>query len=297
MSQLSSDALVLVTGANGFVGSRVCRRLSGAGTAVRALVRRSDADLSEAGDVDVVVASLDDPVALADALSEVTHVVHCAAAAGPDHDTAAAVNIAGTRTVLEAAAAAGVQRVVHVSTTSVVDGDAPTVDHDADLVDDDAGAYAVTKRDAETVVAEVVRDTGIEAVVLRPPAVLGWGPSSTWGQKVPAWIASGDLPFSPDRRASLGWVHVDDFADAVALALDDDEAVGRTYVVAGGTTTWGEFLDEIVSWFPGCEDPFQTADEPPAPRQWSAERIREDLGWSPSRSLATALSESAEHHT
>lgn len=296
MTDLPSDAHVLVTGANGFVGSRVCRRLSGAGVDVRALVRRADADLSLAGDVDVAVASLDDPVALADALGEITHVVHCAAAAGPDHDVAAAVNVTGTRTLLEAAAAAGVQRVVHVSTTSVVDGDTPTVDADADLVDDEAGPYAVTKRDGESVVTEVARDTGIEVVVLRPPAVLGWGPTSTWGEKVPAWVATGELPFHPDPRANLGWVHVDDFAEAVALALGDDRAVGRTYVVAGGTTTWQDYLGEVVSWFPGCDDPFEQGDEPPSPRTWSSARIREELGWEPTHSLRDALAESAEHH-
>ena len=298
MTDLPSDAHVLVTGANGFVGSRICRRLSGAGTDVRAMVRREDADLSHAGDVDVdvAVAALGDRTALADALSGITHVVHCAAVAGPDMETATATNVAGTRSVLEAAATAGVQRVVHVSTTSVVDDEVTVVDADADTVDDDAGPYAVTKRDAEEVVAQVARDTGTETVVLRPPAVLGWGPTSTWGQRVPAWVADGELPFSPDRRANLGWVHVDDFAEAVVLALVDDDAVGKTYVVAAGTTTWGEFLDEVVSWFPGCEDPFETAEPPPTPREWSSDRVRDDLGWQPTRSLAAAMAEAAEHH-
>lgn len=296
MTDLPSDAHVLVTGANGFVGSRICRRLSGAGTDVRAMVRREDADLSEAGDVDLALAALDDRVALADALSGITHVVHCAAAAGPDMQTATATNVTGTRSVLEAAAAAGVRRVVHVSTTSVVDQDAKVVDAEADTVDDEAGPYPVTKRDAEDIVAQVARDTGIETVVLRPPAVLGWGPTSTWGQRVPAWVAEGELPFTPDRRASFGWVHVDDFADAVVLALVDEAAVGQTYVVAAGAVTWGEFLDEIVAWFPGCDDPYKPADTPPTPREWPAERIRDDLGWEPTRSFATAMSEAAEHH-
>lgn len=297
MPELPSDAHVLVTGANGFVGSRVCQRLSGTGTDVRALVRRSDADLSRAGDVDVAVATFDDRVALADALSGITHIVHCAAAAGRDLDLATAVNVAGTRSVLEAAAEAGVRRVVHISTTSVVADDEMVVDAEAELVGDDAAPYAVTKRDAEDVVDQVARDTGLETVVLRPPAVLGWAPSSTWGQRIPGWVAEGELPFSPDRRANLGWVHVDDLADAVVRALADDHAVGRTYVVASGTTTWGEFLDEIVSWFPGCPDPFGGAGTPPAQREWSAERITKDLGWSPEVTFEAALAEAAHHHS
>lgn len=296
MTDLPSDAHVLVTGANGFVGSHVCKRLSKAGTDVRALVRREDADLSRAGDVDVAVATLDDRTGLADAMSGITHVVHCAAAAGPDHESATAVNVAGTRSVLEAAAEAGARRVVHISTTSVVDDDAAVVDGDAERVDDDAGPYPVTKRDAEDVVAQVARDTGVETVVLRPPAVLGWGPTSTWGQRVPAWVADGELPFSPDRRGSLGWVHVEDLAEAVVLALVDDGAVGNTYVVAAGTTTWGQFLDEVVSWFPGCPAPFEASDHPPAPREWSSARIRDDLGWAPTWSFEASMADAAGHH-
>lgn len=297
MTDLPSDATVLVSGANGFVGSRVCRHLTERGVAVRALVRREDADLSHAGSVDVAVASLDDPDGLADAMGGVTHVVHCAAAAGPDLEVATAVNVAGTRSLLEAAVAAGVDRVVHVSTTSVVHEDEHTVRADSRRVGDDAGPYAVTKRDGEDVVAQVAADHDLDLVVLRPPAVLGWGPTSTWGQKVPAWTATGDLPFEPDRRAHLGWVHVDDLAAAIELALVDPTAVGRTYVVATGEVTWGDFLDEIVAWFADAPDPFTPSDEPPAERRWSSTRIRDELGWAPAHSFDEAMSEAAEHHT
>lgn len=296
MTDLPSDALVLVTGANGFVGARVCRHLAGNGVAVRALVRREDADLSDAGPVDVAVASLDDRDGLADALGGVTHVVHCAAVAGPDLEVATAVNVAGTRSLMEAAAAAGVARVVHVSTTSVVHDDETVVSPASRRVDDDASPYAVTKRDGEDVVAAVAADTDLDVVVLRPPAVLGWAPTSTWGEKVPAWVASGELPFEPDRRAHLGWVHVDDFAVAVELALATEAAIGHTYVVATGHETWGDFLDEIVTWFDDAPDPFVPADEPPVDRRWDASAARHDLGWEPTRTFAEAMTEAEGHH-
>ncbi len=296
MTDLPSDATVLVTGANGFVGGRVCRHLAERGVAVRALVRRADADLSQAGAVDVAVASLDDPHGLADALSGVTHVVHCAAVAGPDLDVATAVNVAGTRSVLEAAAAAGVTRVVHVSTTSVVHEDETVASPDSRLVEDGASPYAVTKRDAEAVAAQVAADHALDVVVLRPPAVLGWAPTSTWGQKVPAWVDAGELPFTPDRRAHLGWVHVDDFAAAVDLALTADSVVGNTYVVATGHVTWGTFLDEIMSWFDDPADPFVPSDELPIARRWDADAAHADLGWAPTVSFEDAMAEAAAHH-
>ena len=296
MTDLPPDATVLVSGANGFVGSRVCRRLTEQGVTARALVRREDADLAAAGDVDVVVASLDDREGLADALAGVTHVVHCAAAAGPDLEAATAVNVAGTRSLLEEAAVAGVRRVVHVSTTSVVHEDEPVVRGDSRRVDDDAGAYAVTKRDGEDVAAQVAADHDLDVVVLRPPAVLGWAPTSTWGQKVPAWVATGELPFAPDPRAHFGWVHVDDLVRAVELALVDPAAPGRTYVVAAGHVTQEEFLGEVASWFDGAPDPFEAADEPPVGRTWPSTAAREELGWAPTTSFEDAMAEAEAHH-
>lgn len=291
---LPSDAVVLVTGGNGFVGARTCARLAGAGVAVRATVRSAEKDPGLDG-VTAVVADLDDPASLRTALTGVTHVVHTAAAAGPDLAAVADVNIAGTRALLVAARAAGVERVVHVSTTSVVADDAPTVDEDAPLVDDEASPYAVTKRDAEHVVAKAHAD-GLATVVLRPPAVLGWGPSSTWGQRVPTWVAEGRMPIERDPREHMGWVHVDDLTAAIELALVHGDAVGRTYVVASGTTTWGAYIDEVRSWFDDAPDPTVTGDEPPTPRTWDAMPIRRELGWAPSRSFEAGMAEAAQHH-
>ena len=286
--------VVAVTGANGFVGARTCTVLAEAGAEVRAMVRR--AGTAPAGDdvVEVVVEDLADADALDAALADVTHVVHCAAAAGDDHDAAAAVNVTATRVLAERAAAGDVVRFVHVSTTSVVAGDADPVAPDSRTVDDDAGPYAVTKRDGEVALRAVADATGMALVIVRPPAVLGWGPTSTWGQRVPQMAAGDGLPWPFDPRASVGWVHVDDLAEALALALVAEGAEG-THVAAAGTATWGDYLDHVASWFDHLDDLGTPADEPPTPRTWDASSLR-DLGWTPTRTLDEAMDEAAEHH-
>lgn len=286
---------VAVTGGNGFVGARTCLLLAHGGADVRALVRR-DGTAPSADGITEVVTALDDDGALASLLTDVDVVVHTAAVAGPDLDTARAVNVGGTRTVLTAARRAGVGRVVHVSTTSVIAADREVVDEDAPLVDDDAGPYAVTKRDAEQVVAEAAADGDrLSTVVLRPPAVLGWGPSSTWGQRVPEWVRDGGLPMRMHRDATFAWVHVDDFAAATARAAVTPEADGRTYLVVAGTTTWGTYLDELGSWFPDADEP-PTSDEEPATRRPTSARAHAELGWEPTVGYARAMEEIAARH-
>ncbi|MFT6942380.1 MAG: nucleoside-diphosphate-sugar epimerase [Nitriliruptoraceae bacterium] len=292
---LPAGAVVLVTGANGFIGHRICLRLAQAGTDTRAMVRQAGALPSAAAHITELVASWDDPDALAAAMVGVTHVVHCFAIAGPDHDAAVRVNVEGTRVILDAAAAASVQRVVHISTTSVVSPHALVIDDLAELADDAAGPYSVTKRDGEVVVAQA-QAAGLDTVILRPPAVLGWGESSTWGQKFPVWVRDGAMPFAPDPRACLGWVFVDDFADAIASALTAPDATGNTYVIASGTATWGAYMTEVLSWLDDVADPLVPGDEIPPIRRWSSERAATDLGWTPTHTFAEAMAESAPHH-
>lgn len=286
--------VVAVTGANGFVGARTCAVLADAGAEVRAVVRRTGTAPTGDDVVEVVVADLADATAVDAALVDVTHVVHCAAVAGSDHDAAAAVNVVATRLLAERAAAADVVRFVHVSTTSVVAGDADPVSPASPTVDDDAGPYAVTKRDGEVALREVADATGLALAVVRPPAVLGWGPTSTWGQRIPEMAAGDGLPWPFDPRASVGWVHVDDLAEALALALVADGAEG-THVAAAGTATWGDYLDHVASWFDHVDDLGTPADEPPTPRTWDPTSLR-DLGWEPTRTFDEAMAEAAPHH-
>lgn len=286
---------VLVTGANGFVGGRVCRRLVAGGADVRALVRRpGEAEILRAAGIEEVAGDFTDPDDAARAVDGAVGVVHCAAVAGSDLEAARRVNTDGTRTLLGACRADDVARFVHISTGSVYDrADRDVVDEDTPRVSD-GDPYSVTKAEAEVVVEEAAA-AGLATTILRPPAVLGWGPTSTWGQRFPEMLRDGTFPFTPNRGSTHVWVHVDDLAEVVAVALEDDRAVGRTYNVVGGHGSWEGYIDAVAAFVDVAEDPF-AGDPPPAWRgRFDGDRLRDELDLVPSRSFEQALAEIAEH--
>lgn len=229
--------VVVVTGANGLVGSRVVAALSGRGASVRAVVRRAgtapshpgvEEHVGEFGDADFAA----DIVAGADALVTTVHPL------GGDGLNQREVGLDGTLVIARAAAKAQVERLVHVSTAAVYDRrpGVGNVDEHGDLVGDGAGDYPVIKRDVDAALAEV---DGLTRVLLRPPAVLGVGESSVWNSKRPAEMRDDEAERHAVPEQSFAWVHVDDLAMIAAdvavgaVAMSDDPETGP---VAGGCT-------------------------------------------------------------
>jgi nucleoside-diphosphate-sugar epimerase len=290
---------VVVTGANGFVGSRVSRRLSDNGRRVRALVRTPGfPDLQRPG-IEEIVGDFTNPEVARAATLGADAVVHCAAGIGPEVETARHVNVDGTRAMVEAALEERVRRYVQISTISVyAKSPAERVDEEASIKSE-GDPYGLTKADADRVVLEAMM-RGLPAVILRPGAILGVHPTSTWGVKAPARIRDRVMKLRGDGREPMPWVHVENLVDAVLLALDDDRAVGRVYNVADETHSWREFTDEIRAWF-GTE-PLDAIPESEVAAQggysvtrYDAARLRGELGYKPRRTYREGMDEAAGH--
>jgi dihydroflavonol-4-reductase len=243
---------ILVTGATGFVGSAVARRLVSHGFGVRVLVRAdSDRRNIEGLDVDVATGDLADRVSLEGAAKGCTALFHVAADYRlwtRDPQRMFATNVDGTREVLRAAAAAGAARIVYTSSVAVLglraDGEAADEETPvafADMI----GPYKQSKFRAEEEVRRLVAEEGLPAVIVNPSMPVGPGdvkPTPTGRMIVEA--ASGRVPAYVD--SGLNVVHVDDVATGHLLAFERGK-LGERYVLGGEDMSLREILGTVAA--------------------------------------------------
>jgi long-chain acyl-CoA synthetase len=245
---------VLLTGATGFVGGEVLARL--AGEDVVALVRRPLPGVrTVAGDLTAPGLGV-----APGALDGVTEIVHCAASVswGMALDQARAINVEGTRRVLELAQGLpGLRRLVHVS-TAYVSGRREGRFGEDDLWVGQAfrNTYEQSKAEAE----QLVHDAGLPSVVVRPSIVMGdsrsgWTPVFNvlyWPLRAYARGLLREIPASPDARVDI--VPVDYVAEAIVAALRSD-AGGTLNAVAGEDAVTIDRLAELAAAALGRERP------------------------------------------
>ena len=288
---------VVVTGANGFVGSRTCAELVRHGATVRAVVRRAGSAPRTDG-VEEWVGRFGDQDFAAGVVAGAGAVITTVHPMGSNRQTQHQVAVEGTPVIARAARDAGVERLVHMSTAGVYDrspgvGD---VDESAALVDDDAGDYPVTKRDTDAALAAVA---GLTRILVRPPAILGPGDTSIWNSLRPGDIAKRPAARHVVPGKSFAWVHVDDLAALLAALAtgeiktsDDPERGpvdgGCTAVnVAGGPATQRDYFEAVTEVL-GVDPVWEQ--EPAWTGQIVADRAHR-WGWTPQVGLAQALDE------
>ena len=278
-SSATLSPVVVVTGANGLVGSRTCVALVERGVAVRAVVRRPGTAPTVEG-VDEWVGDFHDPdfaAAVAQGASAVVTTVH---PMGSDRKTQHRIAVEGTPVLARAACDAGVERLVHISTAAVYDRSPEAGDVD----------------EGSPLVAEV---DGLTRVLLRPPAILGPGDSSIWNSLRPTAIRDDEKARHTIPEQSFAWVHVDDLAALVA-----DVASGRVQTstdpgsgpvagactvvnVAAGPATARDYYETVTGAL-GVEPVW---DDGPA---WTGRILAgraHEWGWTPAVDLSRALAE------
>ena len=243
--------MILVTGVSGFVGSAVARRLVQAGHQVRALVRptSSRANLADLP-LDIAEGDLGDANSVARAMTGVRYLFHVAAdyrlwARNPQ--TIVATNVEGTRTLMNAAQRAGVERIVYTSSVATLAArpHGEPSDENFPLVPEQAvGAYKYSKVVAERLVEAMIAEQNLPAVIVNPSTPIGPGdvrPTPTGRIVVEA--AAGRMPAFIDTGLNL--VHVDDVAAGHLAALQRGR-IGQRYILGGQNVRLGDMLREIA---------------------------------------------------
>jgi nucleoside-diphosphate-sugar epimerase len=250
----SRDDVCLVTGATGFIGGHLTQRLVREGHQVRCLARASsDTSLLDKLDVEIAVGDLTNARSLARAAKGCSYVFHCGALVSDwaTTDEIESINVAGTRSLLEASVRASVQRFIHFSTTDVYGYPGGAATDETHTATRFANWYARTKRDAETEVRRAEKAHALDAVILRPATVYGPGSTDVIGDIARA-ICGGNMILVDRGRAVAGLCYVDNLIDAAVLALRHEAAPGNAFNVSDGLDiTWKEFTDGLAEGL-GC---------------------------------------------
>lgn len=262
-----SEVLYLVTGATGFVGSFVVDEVLANGGRVRALVRRSaQAEALEARGIEVVTGDLRDEDVLRKAVAGVKGIYHIAAmfreANQPDR-AYYEVNADVPRRLLQAAAQAGVERVVHCSTVGVL-GDVKEVPANEETSFNPGDVYQRSKLEGEKAVLEIFRSGTISGCVIRPAMI--YGPSDTRNLKMFRMVARGRFFYVGRGEGLVHFIDVRDLARAFRLAMENTAQNGEVFIIAGQRYMKLREMAEMIARETGVRPPWLCV--PVKPMQW-----------------------------
>ena len=231
--------VVLVTGANGFVGQSLCKRLFQQGQAVCAVVRRSSTQVDN--NESIAVGDIKGHTDWTKALQDVKVVVHLAARVHVMNEMTddplaefRKINVEGTLNLARQAFKAGVSRFIYISSIKV-NGEftEPGCPFKADDASQPMDPYGISKREAEDGLRQLAKDTGLEVVIIRPPLIYGLGVKANFLSMM-RWLHKGiPLPLGSINNAR-SLVALDNLVDLIVTCIQHPAAANQTFLVSDG---------------------------------------------------------------
>ncbi len=266
---MSAAPAILVTGAAGFVGSRLVERLTTMGRRTHALVRGgSSMPRLRALGCRVFRGDVTAPDTLGPAVAGCSTVVHCATG-GSEMEAARAINVQGTVHALAAARTAGVRRFVHVSSVVAHGRTWPAVLTENEALQFVGDPYSATKAAAEREARDfVAKAPGLELSIVRPSIVYGPGSSRIIVEL--ERVAFERFKMLEHGTGLLNMIYLDDLVDGIVRTMDAPAAANEAFLMSGATAvSWREYLEHLAAM---CRKP------PPPPVSLGRARLEAFFG-------------------
>lgn len=304
------DRSTLVTGAGGFIGSHLVEALVGRGARVRAFVRynsRGDVGLlsllpvAKGEGLEIIAGDLRDPYSVAEACRGVSHLFHLGALIAIPYSylhprQVVETNVLGTLNVLMAAREAGVERVIHTSTSEVY-GTARMVPISEDHPLQGQSPYSASKIGADKLAESFYCSYDLPVVTIRPFNT--YGPRQSARAVIPTIITQAlvrDVMYLGALTPRRDYTYVEDVVDGFLKVAETDGAIGQTINIGSGQEiSIGDLAQKIISLI-GRNVKIATDEQRLRPersevrRLWADNRQARDLlNWSPRTSLDDGL--------
>jgi len=308
---------ILITGANGFIGTKLCKKLLSENFTVHGAVRPGKASLLPEGVKVVYIKSIDGDTEWKNILEDIHTVVHLAAQVHVIKDSASnpfaeyrKINVMGSERLAQTAAKCGVKRFVFMSSVKV-NGEENVRAYNEGDTPFPKDSYGISKMIAENRLREIASKTGMELVILRPPLVYGPGVKANFLNLIKTVHKGRPLPLSKvyNRRS---FIYIENLVDAVITCIEHPGAAGQTYFVSDDEDISTPDLIRKIAF--ALNKPLRIF---PFPRLLlftigkiigkgsSVERligsltvdiskIRQELGWKPTVTMSRGLQETAE---
>ncbi|AUW58819.1 oxidoreductase [Sphingobium sp. SCG-1] len=223
-------SLVAITGATGFTGGALAKRLKADGYTVRALARREPEDDVAERASEWLTGALTDPEAISALVEGADTVFHIAAMYRTEGapEEFMRVNRDSTALLLKAAREAGVRRFVYCSSIGV-HGDVRSGVADESAPFSPRDPYQQSKLEAERLCREAMREPGMEIVVVRPCGI--YGPGDTRMLKMFSMLQKGTFFYVGAGKSHFHPVYIDDLVQGFMLAMTQPGAAGQTFIV------------------------------------------------------------------
>ena len=240
---------ILLTGANGFIGSRLLPRLDHAGHQLKILSRKTIANLNNITQYQYDLSSkynkLDDAFDGIDVIIHLASKVHDLSKEQSDDDYQR-INVEGTQQLLAAAVQHRVKRFIYLSTIKVYgDGNLQDVNEDSKLLPDDP--YGSSKLQCENVIRQTCSANDLEYVIIRPPLVFGPGVKANFFNLIRLVDSGLPLPFaSINNQRSM--IYVDNLCEFISQCCTDYKAKDQIYNVKDFDVSTSKLINTITRY-------------------------------------------------